>query len=112
MSERIIGLVLVVSGGLLCYLCIYQPLEEVCSGDAYGFPCRSRERYSPRLFISGAMYLVLGPRATSIMGTREKPTPAAYVIGIGTLIAGFAIYFWLRTTPAKPRLRLSGTILN
>lgn len=45
----------------------------------------------------GLMYLVLGPRATAIMGTREKPTPAAYAIMIGAVLLGLGLYVWLRS---------------
>jgi hypothetical protein len=44
------------------------------------------------------MYLVLGQRASTIMGTREKPTPTAYAISIGAILLGFGLYLWLRFT--------------
>ncbi len=44
------------------------------------------------------MYLVLGRRASTIMGTLEEPTPAAYASGFGTLLLGIGLYLWLRST--------------
>ena len=46
----------------------------------------------------GLLYLVLGSRVEAIMGTREKPTTAAYVIGIGAVLAGIGLYIWVRST--------------
>jgi hypothetical protein len=42
------------------------------------------------------LYVILGPRATAIMGTRERPSAAGYVSGIGAVLLGLALYFWLR----------------
>ena len=48
--------------------------------------------------IVGLIYLTMGERATILMGTRQKPTTAAYVISIAGLLLGIGIYVWLRST--------------
>ncbi len=97
MKERLIGVVLLLCGGAIVYLCIYQPLHAAWSGEPTVSIFLKGAILAPMTLI-GLMYLALGPRATSIMGTREKPTPAAYGIVIGVLLLGVGIYIWLRTT--------------
>jgi hypothetical protein len=46
----------------------------------------------------GLLYLVLGERARTIMGTREEPPPAAYAIVIAVVLLGIGLYVWLRST--------------
>jgi hypothetical protein len=97
MKERDIGVVLLISGGVLCYLCVYQPLESAWRGAPTVSVSLKGAILAP-LSLIGLMYLVLGQRATTIMGTREKPTTTAYAIGIGALLLGLALYVWLRST--------------
>jgi hypothetical protein len=96
-KERLVGLVLVASGALLSYLCIYQPLEAAWGG-APTVKVSLKGAILAPIGLIGIMYLVMGARATVVMGTREKPTPAAYVIGIGAVVLGIGVYLWLRTT--------------
>ncbi len=95
MKERVIGLVLLISGGLLGYLCVYEPLESARNGAPTVSVSLKGAILAP-IGLIGLMYLVLGPRATAIMGTREKPTPAAYGILIGAVLLGLGLYVWLR----------------
>jgi hypothetical protein len=97
MKERVIGVVLLISGGVLAYLCVYQPLVSAWSGAPTVSVSLKGAILAP-LSLIGLMYLVLGPRVTLIMGTREKPTPAAYAIGIGAVLLGIGLYIWLRST--------------
>ena len=97
MKERVLGIVLLISGSALGYLCVYQPLESAWSGSPKVSISLKGAILAP-IALLGLMYLVLGSRAVTIMGTREKPTPAAYAIGIGVLLLGVGLYFWLRYT--------------
>jgi hypothetical protein len=97
MKERVIGVVLLISGGLLGYLCIYQPLESAWGGAPTVSVSLKGAILAP-ISLIGLMYLGLGQRANTIMGTREKPTPTAYAIGIGVMLLGFGLYLWLRFT--------------
>jgi hypothetical protein len=97
MKERMIGAVLLISGGMLGYLCVYKPLESAWSGAPEVSLSLKGAIFAP-LALIGLTYLVLGQHATSIMGTREKPKPAAYAITIGVLLLGIVLYFWLRST--------------
>jgi hypothetical protein len=87
-----------ISGGLLGYLCVYQPLESAWSGAPTVSLYLKGAILAPPFSLIGLMYLVLGQRASTIMGTREKPTPTAYAIGIGVMLLGFGLYLWLRFT--------------
>jgi hypothetical protein len=97
MKERVIGVVLLIIGGMLSYLCVYKPLESAWSGSPTVSVSLKGAILAPMGLI-GLMYLALGQRASTIMGTREKPTPAAYAIAIGTVLLGVGLYFWLRST--------------
>jgi hypothetical protein len=97
MKERLIGVGLLLSGGVLGYLCIYQPLESAWRGEPTVSLSLKGAILAPIALI-GVMYLVMGPRAGAIMGTREQPTTAAYVIGVGAVLLGLGIYVWLRAT--------------
>jgi hypothetical protein len=97
MKERVIGVVLLGVGILLTYLCIYEPLAAAWSGAPKVSVSLKGAIVAPFGLI-GLLYLVLGPGATAIMGTREKPTTAAYLICFAAALIGFAIYLWLRFT--------------
>jgi hypothetical protein len=97
MKERLIGLLLVAVGVLLGYLCVYQPLASAARGEPKISISLKGAILAP-LCLIGVMYLALGPHATTIMGTRERPKPAAYFIAIGTILLGIGLYIWLRST--------------
>jgi hypothetical protein len=98
MKERMIGVVLIVSGGLLTYFCVYQPLASARSGAPEVYVSIKGSLLAP-LGPLGLMYLVLGPQASVIMGTRDrqKPNPAAYILGIGVILLGIGLYLWVRS---------------
>jgi hypothetical protein len=98
MKERVVGLVLLIGGGLLGYFCVYQPLESAWSGAPTVSVSLKGAAFVPFSLIGGLMYLVLGPRASAIMGTREKPSPAAYAVVVVALVLGIGLYLWLRST--------------
>ena len=97
MKERGIGVILLVAGGLLGFLCVYLPLASALRGAPTVSVSLKGAILAPISFI-GLMYLGMGQRATAIMGTREKPTPAAYFIGTGAVLLGLGLYIWLRST--------------
>ncbi len=95
MKERLIGILLLAAGGLLGYLCIYQPLESASRREPKVSVSLKGAILAPICLI-GVMFLVLGSHATIIMGTRQHPKPAAYVIAIGVVLLGIVLYIWLR----------------
>jgi len=97
MKERLLGVVLLVCGGGLGYLCVYEPLESARSEAPSVSVTLKGAILTPPLVLIGLLYLALGSRATEVMGTREKPTPAAYAIVLGAMVLGFGLYFWLRS---------------
>jgi hypothetical protein len=97
MKERVIGVVLLLGGILLGYLCVYQPLESARHGAPTVSTSLKGAILAPMGLI-GVMYLVLGQRVNNFMGTREKPTTAAYIIGVAAVLLGIGLYLWLRST--------------
>lgn len=97
MKERIIGLVLVICGGVLAYLCIYLPVESARTGAPTVMVSIKGAILAP-IGLVGLIYLVMGQDATTIMGTRENPSAAAWGIGIGAILLGIVIYTVIRST--------------
>lgn len=92
-----IGVVLIVSGAVLGYLCVFQPLESAWGGAPTVSVSLKGALLAP-IALVGVMYLAMGQRAATIMGTREKPTPAAYLISCVVILLGVGLYLWLRST--------------
>jgi hypothetical protein len=97
MKERVGGVVMIIFGALLGYLCIYQPIESARNGEASVSISLKGALLAP-IGLLGLMYLVLGSRVTAIMGTRQERKPASYVIVVGIILLGIGTYIWLRTT--------------
>jgi hypothetical protein len=96
MKERLIGVVLLISGGALGYLCVYEPLQSAQTGAPTVTVSLKGAILAP-ISLIGLMYLALGSRVIPIMGTRENPTPTAYVVGIDVVLLGVGLYVWLRS---------------
>lgn len=97
MNERVAGIVLLISGSVMGYLCVYQPLASAVSGASTVSVSFSGTLLAP-LGLYGLIYVVWGESASEFMGTREKPTMLAYVVGIGLLLVGIGLYIWLSST--------------
>jgi hypothetical protein len=96
MKERLIGVILLICGVTVGYLCVYLPLESARSGTPTVSVSLKGTVLTPFALV-GMMYLVLGSRATEVMGTREKPKPAAFAVMVGALLLGVGLYVWLRS---------------
>jgi hypothetical protein len=96
-KERLVGLVLSISIAPLGYLCVYKPLESVWGGAPTVSISLKGMLFAPFGLI-GLMYVALGPRARTVMGTRQKPTFAGWVISISVVLVGIGLYLWLRST--------------
>jgi hypothetical protein len=96
MKERVLGLFMLAVGFGLGYLCVYKPLEDAKSGAAE-VSLSLKGAFLVPMCLIGVLYLTMGERTTAIMGTREKPKPAAAVIGILLALAGVGLYLWLRS---------------
>ncbi len=97
MKERVAGVMMLLAGAVLSYLCIYRPLESAWNGKPE-VSISLKGVFLVPVGLIGLLYLVLGPRVTAVLGTREEPKPAAYVLGIGFVALGIGLYFWLRST--------------
>jgi hypothetical protein len=106
-KERLMGLVSLISFGLVAYLCVYKPLESASSGaPTVSIPLKGVILVPIGLI--GLMYVVLGPRATTVMGTRKRPRPAAWMISFGVLLLGIGLYLCLRSTIEAHGYRFKG----
>jgi tetratricopeptide (TPR) repeat protein len=96
MRERWIGAFLLLAGTLLGYLDVYLPLEATARHAPNVSLSPKSVIVCPLFVVLGACYLILGESAISVFGTREKPSRAALVIGIGLMLAGIGLYQWLK----------------
>jgi hypothetical protein len=96
-KHRTVGVVCLISGGVLSYLC-YDAVQSARNGAPKVSLSMAGAILIPLALIIGLIYLVLGPRARSLMGTRQDPTFAAWVIGITALALGVMLYLGLRQT--------------
>ena len=96
MSQRLIGVVLLLLGAALTYLCIIDPLQAADRRDDKISLFMKGSTLCPVLLGFGIAYCLLGSRVTSLFGTREQPKPLAYVVGIALVVVGFGLYFWLK----------------
>jgi hypothetical protein len=97
MRERLVGAVMLLAGAALSYWSVYEPLEAAARGDPTVSFSMKGAVLCPLAVVMGLAYLVLGSRATTVYGTREAPKPAVWVCAVVLALAGFGLYFWLRT---------------
>ncbi|HXD85626.1 MAG TPA: hypothetical protein VN641_03975 [Urbifossiella sp.] len=95
MKERVIGVVILVVGGLLSYICVYQPLHDAQSG-AESVSVSAKGSILAPLCLVGLLYIAMGERVVNVMGTREKPKPAAYAICAVLGVLGVGLYILVR----------------
>jgi hypothetical protein len=95
--ERLIGLVMLLGGAVLAYLCVYDPLRAAARGDENVSLSLKGAILCPLVLVMGAAYVILGRRATTLFGTRERPSPAMWVVGVVLLLAGLGLYFYLKS---------------
>jgi hypothetical protein len=97
MKERLIGLGALTLGVLIGYWSVYEPLAKADSGAGEVSLSQKGAFLCPVIIGIGAMYLLLGARVKEILGTREEPKPASYIIGVLLLGAGIALYFGVKS---------------
>src|SRR5438105_1653988 len=96
MRQRLLGAFLFATGAVLAYLCIYKALQHAANHEDSVSVFLKGTIIVPVGLVLGAMYLVLGERVKTVLGTREEPTTTAWAVGIGCLAVGGLLYFWLR----------------
>jgi drug/metabolite transporter (DMT)-like permease len=98
LKERLGGVVALLAGAALAYWCVYEPLEAAARHEPEVSVYLKGAVLCPIAMIGGAVYLILGKRAQSLFGTREHPSSFAWVFGVVLALAGFGLYFWLKST--------------
>ena len=98
MRERLIGLVMLIAGGVLAYTCVYSPLEAAKNQEASISISLKGAILCPIALVFGLLYVGLGEHAKNVLGTRQEPHPAVWVLAVLMLAAGLGLYFWLKTT--------------
>jgi drug/metabolite transporter (DMT)-like permease len=96
MKERLLGLVMLLAGAALSYWCVYEPLEAADRQEAKVSVSLKGAILCPVAVVMGAAYLILGKRATDVFGTREHPSPAAWVSAVLLVLVGVGLYFYLK----------------
>ncbi|HEY2911599.1 MAG TPA: hypothetical protein VGI99_15210 [Gemmataceae bacterium] len=96
MKERVIGIVILFGGCLLAYVCAYLPLQDAQSG-AESVSVSLKGAIIAPLGLIGLLYIAMGENVVNVMGTREKPKPAAYAICAVLALLGFGLYMLLRS---------------
>jgi Na+-driven multidrug efflux pump len=97
MKERALGGFLLAIGLVLGYLCVYSPLASAAQQEASVSVSLKGAILCPLAVVLGLVYLALGPSVAKILGTREKPTAAAYVLAVALLAVGVLLYFGIRS---------------
>ena len=93
--ERTGGFILFVAGAMLSYFC-FDAVQSARNGAPKVSVSLAAALIAPLGVIGGLLLLVLGPRARTLLGTREEPTTAGWIIGIAALALGVILYLWLR----------------
>jgi hypothetical protein len=81
----------------VAYLSVYEPLEAAARHDPKVSFFAKGALLCPFLVVAGVAYVVLGKRVAAVFGTREKPSAVAWVGGVVLVLAGFGLYFWLKS---------------
>jgi uncharacterized protein YjeT (DUF2065 family) len=97
LRERLIGLGLLAAGSVLAYFSVYEPLQAAARQEESISLSLKGAILCPIALVMGPFYLLLGRRATDLLGSREHPKPAAWVVGIVLMLAGVGLYFYLRS---------------
>jgi hypothetical protein len=95
--QRIGGLLLLLAGAVLSYTCVYQPLAAAARQEKEISVSLKGAILCPLAVGLGLAYLVLGKSAKAVFGTREKPSPLVYVVGVLLVLVGLGLYAYLRS---------------
>lgn len=95
-SLRSIGIVLLMCGSGLGFICIYSPYAAIIAGKhgqaIYMLPII----FAPVAFGLGLPYAVLGDRAKWVLGHPHQPNAAQGVLVVALMALGWLIYAWLK----------------
>jgi protein-S-isoprenylcysteine O-methyltransferase Ste14 len=97
MKQRLLGLFLLGVGGLLAYLCVYSPLEAARQHEEKVSLSLKGALLCPIGVIFGVFYLVYGKSTEELLGTRQRPKGAVYLLAIIAVGAGLLLYCWINS---------------
>jgi hypothetical protein len=103
LSERGIGVLALVGCGVLTYLSIISPLVAASRHEESVTLSLNGAIVAPVLLAIGLINVLMGDRASKILGRRQKPSALGWVIYIAAFGIGILLYQWL-----KSRLREYG----
>lgn len=97
MRQRLLGLLMLLIGLALAYLCLVEPLVSATQKtDRVSLPLKGII-LCPIMLLFGSCYVVLGDRAESILGTRKAPSDASLLLGVLLIAIGVVVYFIAKT---------------
>jgi uncharacterized protein YjeT (DUF2065 family) len=99
-KERCLGAFFLFIGLVLSYLSVYEPLAAAARNEEKVTLSLKGAILCPVAVVLGLMYLILGKKATELAGTREKPSPFAWILGLGLVLVGVVLYFYLSSVLA------------
>jgi hypothetical protein len=93
---RVSGAAILAFGGVLCYLTVFQPLQEASAGAAKVEISAKGATAGVVLAVLGVSFLCFGLRCAKIfMPAAEESKKPAYIAGVVFAVIGLGIYFGL-----------------
>ncbi len=98
LTERGIGVFALVGCGVLSYLSIVSPLLAASRhGESVSLSMKGAV-VVPVLLAIGIINVVMGERASQVLGRRQKPSALGWVIYIVAFGVGILLYQWLKSS--------------
>ena len=94
MSEKRMGVVLLLAGLACVYLGVIEPLRVGSGGNRFLLKTAA---LAPMALVYGVAYTFFTRRATLILGRRNKPTRVGWVVIAGLACAGLALHIWVES---------------
>ena len=97
LTERGVGVLALVGCGVLSYLSIISPLLAASRHEESVSFSMKGAIVVPVLLAIGIFNVMMGERASQILGRRQKPSALGWVIYIATFGIGVLLYQWLKS---------------
>ncbi len=94
MSEKTMGVVLLVAGLACLYLGVIDPLRGGAGGSSFALKTAV---LAPLALVYGIAYTFFTMRATLILGRRNRPTRIGWIVIAGLTCGGLALLIWVES---------------